>query len=81
MSSGGYGKFRHAANLVGAGLLANAECQTTHLYLTHRVRQQAGSYSRSGCSKEMCSASEREERWPIPVRLSRVIIPTPTRNV
>ena len=29
---------------VGAGLLANAFCQSIYSYLTHRVRQQAGSY-------------------------------------
>ena len=29
---------------VGAGLLANAVCQTTHLLLNHRIREQARSH-------------------------------------
>ena len=29
---------------VGAGLLANAECQLAHLALTHRLREQARSH-------------------------------------
>jgi hypothetical protein len=29
---------------VGAGLLANAFCQSTYSYLIHLIRQQAGSY-------------------------------------
>jgi hypothetical protein len=32
---------------VGAGLLANAFCQSIYSYLTHRVRQQAGSYRKN----------------------------------
>jgi hypothetical protein len=32
---------------VGAGLLANAFCQSVHSYLIHRVRQQAGSYRKN----------------------------------
>ncbi len=38
-------------NPVGAGLLANAACQSTYANLTHRVRQQAGSYSGIACSQ------------------------------
>jgi len=32
--------------IVGAGLLANAFCQSTYSFLIRRVRQQAGSYKK-----------------------------------
>ena len=34
---------RHRSN-VGAGLLAKAQCQSAHVWLTHRIREQARSH-------------------------------------
>gem|GEM_PF-6288103 len=39
-------------------MLANPACQPMHLQLTHRSRQQAGSYSKSRCSEESCSGTK-----------------------
>jgi len=39
-------------NAVGAGALANAVGQWPIGWLTLRIRQRAGSYSRSGCSEQ-----------------------------
>jgi hypothetical protein len=42
-----------APSSVGAGLLANAVFQSRGLYLTHRIRQQAGSYRVILCSARL----------------------------